>query len=282
MSDTDIEDVLSYFTKSGNQINMGWTLTNWWFVILFFIGLFLMFLAFLFIVINRDMVHGLSSKKSLVVLGFFGLGIVIVGALGTMYSFGVAVKRINRNIKELGPCSLFQNVNASNAIEKAVSANTLQFAANSRINSAVDAYNGKTILVNNGAIEKNRFDDSSKSYIGVGNSSPNGGFPSIETASPIFNLGQQQQLQLLQQAARPSVALNNDSANARRVSQLIQQFDPSGDNAESASQQLLKQIQSLNTGYQQTLLEPFLQKLLSSQRADIRNFGNLIQNELSS
>jgi len=220
----DLQDVLSYFSQSSNQINMGWTITNWWYVIIFIVGIITVFVSLLLIVTNNGYLDGMTSKRHLTIAGFVGISLAVLGAFGTMYSFTTTVRSINKNIKQLGPCSLFQNINAETAISKVVSDNALEFATNSRISNSIDNLNRKS-FVNNRVLAKNELDDASKSFIG------NNSLESKTVAEAA-----KQSLKASEKAKSESARAERESARAERESSRGERESSRGESSRGESE----------------------------------------------
>lgn len=122
MSGTFYSDLRTSITKYGTnpskQINLGWTVTKpWYLVVAVILGLFLITMLIVVLTTNNAYRTGTRSRRFLVILGWVGFALVLIGFWGTIVSFHTLVDRINFDVEQNGPCSLFSEESAKNAVE---------------------------------------------------------------------------------------------------------------------------------------------------------------------
>lgn len=116
----------NYVSNPTKQVNLGWTVTSIFFIMAFFIGLVLIGLSYIIMSFNSDYANGTKSKQAVVLLGYVGFGLVLLGLWTTINSFYTVVKKINNNIRADPDCSLFVPDNAVTAAELLISEGTLE------------------------------------------------------------------------------------------------------------------------------------------------------------
>jgi hypothetical protein len=97
-----------YVTSPAKQLNLGWTVTSYYYSLPVIIGLMLVVFSMLTILYNGDYLSGTKSKMPLVFIAWVGLAMVVIGLYLTIRNFTAVVKRINANIRVHKEDSLFQ------------------------------------------------------------------------------------------------------------------------------------------------------------------------------
>ena len=92
---------------SSKQLNLGWTVTNIWYLGAFFLGIILVLIALLILTFNSDYLNSTKSKQGIMILAWVGFAMILVGIWTTLSSFYKVVKRIAADVRRDPKCSLF-------------------------------------------------------------------------------------------------------------------------------------------------------------------------------
>jgi hypothetical protein len=122
MSHSAYEDFLRSSSDSTKQLNLGWTVTSWIFTAAFLVGLFLVAILLILLAVKPEYRNGDVSRKSIIILGWVGFGLMLFGLWSTINSFYTVVRKINQDVRVKRGCSLFNPENARNAVD-AIAAN---------------------------------------------------------------------------------------------------------------------------------------------------------------
>lgn len=113
--------VKSWITNPFKQLNLGYTLTSFFYIAAVFVGLLLIVILCAILPFNEGYKSGSTSKRTIVILGWFGFGITLLGIWLTISNFYGVTNKIKRNIREYRNCSLFLPENAENAVKILIS-----------------------------------------------------------------------------------------------------------------------------------------------------------------
>jgi len=113
--------VKSWITNPFKQLNLGYTLTSFFYIAALFIGLLLIVILAAILGFNEGYKNGSTSKRQIVILGWVGFGLALLGIWFTIGNFYTVVNKINRNVREYRNCSLFLPENAENAVKILIS-----------------------------------------------------------------------------------------------------------------------------------------------------------------
>jgi hypothetical protein len=103
--------------ESSKHINLGWTITSWIYTGSFFLGLLLVAMLLVVLAVKPEYRNNSASKKSIIILGWVGFGLILFGLWTTINSFYTVVQKINQDVRIKRGCSLFNPENARNAVE---------------------------------------------------------------------------------------------------------------------------------------------------------------------
>ena len=121
----------SYVSTPASQINLGYTLISFWYTSAFYLGLFLVALALMIIGLRTDFRQGNESKRSIVILAYVGVGLMLFSLYSTVGSFYEITSRINNDIKNRRECSLFSRELPNEVVKRY----TREFTEGERLNN---------------------------------------------------------------------------------------------------------------------------------------------------
>lgn len=124
----------SYISTPASQINLGYTLTNFWYSSAFYLGIFFISISLLIIGLRQDYNQGNISKRPIAILAFIGVGLVMFSLWTTVTSFYGTVLRINSDIRKDTKLSLFQKETTQNVLNKYES----EFTEADNLNTALE------------------------------------------------------------------------------------------------------------------------------------------------
>jgi len=113
--------VKSWITNPLKQLNLGYTLTSFFYIAAVFVGLLLIVILAAILAFNDGYLNGSTSKRTIVLLGWAGFGLAILGVWLTIGNFYTVVNKVNRNVREYRNCSLFLPETAENAVKILIS-----------------------------------------------------------------------------------------------------------------------------------------------------------------
>jgi hypothetical protein len=112
----------SYLGSPSKQLNMGWTVTSFFYTAVFFIGVILILAAFVVMLSTKKLREGADSKLPLVIVAYIGIAMILFGVFMTTGNFAKVVDRINASVRADGDCSLFAPDTADSAAKQIASA----------------------------------------------------------------------------------------------------------------------------------------------------------------
>lgn len=121
----------SYISTPATQINLGYTLISFWYTSAFYLGIFLVALSLMILGLRVDYRQGNKSKRSLVVLAYVGIAMILFSLYSTVGSFYEITTRINNDIKTKANCSLFSRELPNDVINRY----TKEFTESERLNN---------------------------------------------------------------------------------------------------------------------------------------------------
>lgn len=124
----------SYISTPASQINLGYTLTSFWYTSAFYLGLFFVSVALLILGLREDYNQGNVSKKPVVILAYVGVSLILFSLWTTVSSFYGIVQRITVDIRKDPKLSLFQRETTQNVLNKYES----EYTEADNLNSALE------------------------------------------------------------------------------------------------------------------------------------------------
>jgi hypothetical protein len=124
MSDAYLSSGETFTRYIGNplkQLNLGYTLTSFFYLAAVFIGALLIFILSFILLFNEGYNNNSVSKRSIVILGWVGFSLVIVGIWLTISNFYTVTNKINKIVRQKRNCALFLPESAESAIKILVS-----------------------------------------------------------------------------------------------------------------------------------------------------------------
>jgi len=124
MSDVYLSSGETFTRYIGNplkQLNMGYTLTSFFYLAAVFIGLLLMFILSFILLFNEGYKNNSVSKRAIIILGWVGFSLTLVGIWLTINNFYTVTNKINKIVKQKRNCALFLPESAESAIKILVS-----------------------------------------------------------------------------------------------------------------------------------------------------------------
>jgi hypothetical protein len=148
--EVDVTQTFNRYVRNPlKQLNLGWTITSFWFIAAVAIGLLLIALAFIVTNVQEDYRNGTKSKNPFIILMYIGIALVLFGLFATISNFYRVVKDINTSVRNKGACSFFTTESPKNAARLVASEVTFDKNVNDLI--AIEADKASKLLSRPGA-----------------------------------------------------------------------------------------------------------------------------------
>ena len=129
----------SYVSTPASQVNLGYTLTSFWYTAAFYLGILMILTVLLVFGLNANLHNNNTTKRPLVVVAMVGVAMILFSLWGTVTSFYSTVTRINRNVKADRECSLFLPDTPAALYKKLASEATEDEIINTRLSATVNS-----------------------------------------------------------------------------------------------------------------------------------------------
>jgi len=114
---TSSQRIAEYFSKTKNQLNMGWNAISFSSSLWFMVGILLIITFFTIVFYNDKYINGTKSKKSVLLLGFLGLGFILFSFIRFYYDFKQIHESIENSIDVYQEDSAFMPFSAVSVLQ---------------------------------------------------------------------------------------------------------------------------------------------------------------------
>ena len=183
------ETFKTYVSDPTKQLNLGYTVVSFWYIAAFFLGLFLVTVAFVIVGIRKEYRAGNKSKKGLMTLVWVGFALMLFGLWTTINSFYTVVAKINANVRQNKGCSLFIPESAQSAADVIASSSLLERNVEDLVSKRRSA-----LIGSRGVSDEYGMPDSRSSLVFSGDVSKQAaGLPAVRVSASENPFAQQQQ-----------------------------------------------------------------------------------------
>lgn len=238
------ETFKTYVSDPTKQLNLGYTVVSFWYIAAFFLGLFLVTVAFVIVGIRKEYRAGNKSKKGLMTLVWVGFALMLFGLWTTINSFYTVVAKINANVRQNKGCSLFIPESAQSAADVIASSSLLERNVEDLVSKRRSA-----LIGSRGISDEYGMPDSRSSLVFSGDvSKAAAGLPAVRVSASENPFAQQQgaisQNEILRQQVAAQLGVNYPGLpNNANSSNLENQFRTlSGEQIVQAAENIIERL----------------------------------------